>query len=130
MKLRLSKNSIRLRLTQTEIRRFQDDGAVEESVTFGTEPSTALLYRLVNDASVATISSAFEGNRISVRVPRAAALEWAVTSQVGIEESQVLENGESLRILIEKDFACLEPRENGQDDDAFPNPDAGDAHCS
>jgi hypothetical protein len=130
MKLRLGNNSIRLRLSQRDLRRFEENGLVEESVTFVTDPSATLHYRLVSDGTAETVTAAFEGNLISIRVPTAAAVEWASTPLVGIEETQSLENGESLRILLEKDFACLEPRDHGEDDDAFPNPDAGQAHCA
>ena len=32
---------------------------------------------------------------------------------------------EPLRILVEKDFACLVEREGEDDSDAFPHPDGG-----
>jgi hypothetical protein len=44
MKLRLQGNSVRLRLTRSEVERLRDTGIVEESVDFGG--GEVLAYRL------------------------------------------------------------------------------------
>ena len=44
MKLRLQGNSVRLRLTRSEVERLRETGLVEESVDFGA--GAALAYRL------------------------------------------------------------------------------------
>ncbi|MGH8167708.1 MAG: DUF7009 family protein [Woeseiaceae bacterium] len=38
-------------------------------------------------------------------------------------------DGDELSILVEKDFACLAPREGEDDSDKFPNPLEGKATC-
>ena len=40
------------------------------------------------------------------------------------EGEQVLEDGERLAILVEKDFVCLTDRENEDESDMFPHPEA------
>jgi hypothetical protein len=42
---------------------------------------------------------------------------------------QVLDDGAKLTILVEKDFACLTPREGEDESDMFPNPDDDGAKC-
>ena len=42
---------------------------------------------------------------------------------------QVLDDGAKLAILVEKDFACLAPREGEDESDMFPHPDAGSSAC-
>jgi hypothetical protein len=44
MKLRLQGNSVRLRLTRSEVERLRETGLVEESIEFGSGES--LVYRL------------------------------------------------------------------------------------
>jgi hypothetical protein len=54
--------------------------------------------------------------------------QWAESEQVSIRSDKLLDDGEELRILIEKDFQCLAPREEDESD-MFPHPDAGQADC-
>ena len=41
---------------------------------------------------------------------------------MGIAAEQPVADGVVLRVLVEKDFACLTVREGEDDEDAFPNP--------
>jgi len=127
MKLRVKNNSVRLRLTQTELTRFAAGGRVEEAIEFGLEPRQHFIYALETTADVETVSAAFENSRITVFVPKARAEEWTRTGQVGIEAEQPVGRGKTLRLLIEKDFACLEPRAGEDERDAFPHPSEGKA---
>ncbi len=52
-------------------------------------------------------------------------LAWATTNQVSIRGEQQLEDGSTLGILVEKDFQCLTEREDEDESDMFPNPQAG-----
>ena len=107
MKLRLHENSLRLRLGRTDVARLIEKGSVEESVTF--EAAGRLSYRIQTGAAP-DLSATFRDASIVVTVPEALASRWAATDEVGMESSSG-----SLKILIEKDFACLH----------HPEPDAG-----
>ena len=61
MKLRIKGPSLRLRLTQGEIRALAEHGTVEEEVPFG--PGVRLVYRLKKDAAAREISASYAGNR-------------------------------------------------------------------
>jgi hypothetical protein len=119
MKLRLRKNSIRLRLTQGEVAEFAEKGSVEDKVEFGE--GSAFRYRLERGGRSGDGFATFDDGCISVSIPTEQGLKWAATEQVGIEATQNTDSG-ILRILIEKDFTCLDPRPGGEDDDTFPNP--------
>jgi hypothetical protein len=56
-------------------------------------------------------------------------LAWASSEQVSITGEQQHNNGDKLVILVEKDFACLAPREGEDESDMFPHPQAGEAEC-
>ncbi|HYP51189.1 MAG TPA: hypothetical protein VEQ34_09635 [Pyrinomonadaceae bacterium] len=124
MKLRIRGNSLRLRLTKSEAAEIGAGRAVEETVDFGGEPSQKLIYALVPAGEVESATAVFDGGRIAVFIPKAQAAEWARSNRVGIEaEKQIgAETGSSLRILIEKDFACLDRRAGEEDADTFAHP--------
>ena len=121
MKLRLQGNSLRLRLRQGEVRRLVERGVVEERTEFA---EAAFVYALrVTDA--AQISADVKQYRIEVAVPRGVARQWASGEQVGIEGTQPTPGGKALRILVEKDFECIDAPPGDTQEDAYPNPRAG-----
>jgi hypothetical protein len=119
MKLRLRGNSLRLRLTQREVNDLVAVGSVEEKTAFG--PGASLSYAIAL-GEVPTVGASFDAGAIRVTVPFAEARAWATSDRVAMEGEQAAPGGESLRLLIEKDFACLTPRTGEDDRDAFPNP--------
>lgn len=127
MKLRMKNNSVRLRLTQSEVDRFDETGKVEEAIEFGGESREQFVYALESRAETEEIKAKFENNRITVFVPRQIADQWTQTEKVGLENVQTIGDGKTLRLLIEKDYACLAPRTGEDDRDAFPHPSAGNA---
>lgn len=122
MKLRLKNNSIRLRLTQNETERFAATGRVEETIDFSVEKNEKFVYALEASAGANEISAKFENHRITVFVPKNQADEWTKTAQISMENASAIGGNKTLRLLIEKDFACLKPRAGEDDTDAFPNP--------
>jgi hypothetical protein len=120
MKLRIKGNSVRLRLTQGEVARFAEVGLVEEVTEFGA--GQKLIYALVRSDSEENVCAGFAVGKLRVIVPAPQADQWANSSQVGVEVEQETDNGNKLKILIEKDFTCLAPRSGEDDADAYPHP--------
>ncbi|MDE2261953.1 MAG: hypothetical protein KGL45_05485 [Gammaproteobacteria bacterium] len=121
MKLRIKGDSLRLRLSQGEMRTLAERGAVEDKVSFpGGE---ALRYRLRLDNNSVDISAAYGSNLIEISVPRALAERWHGTDLVTLTANQPFGGGE-LRLVLEKDWACLAPREGEDESDNFPHPQA------
>lgn len=112
MKIRIKGNSLRYRLTKTDVERFSSKGYLEEKTIFGT---TELVYalQLYNEDR---LSASFDDNKITLFMPKQMAGDWAVTDRVGFEET----NG-PLYLLIEKDFVCLDNVAEDQSDN-YPNP--------
>jgi hypothetical protein len=119
VKLRIRADSLRLRLTRSEIDQLRERSRVAQAIHFG--PGAALEYAIELTESD-RVGARFEAATITVELPRTLALAWASGEDVGIAASQPLPEGE-LALLIEKDFHCLAPR-GEQDDDAFPHPKA------
>lgn len=126
MKLRIQDNSIRLRLTRSEVDALVADGSVTASVSF---PNGARLeYSLETSSLTGQPQAQFAMDRLVVQIPQAVARRWAVTEEVSITGGERLEEGE-LSILVEKDFACLTPREGEDESDMFPHPLKGQENC-
>jgi hypothetical protein len=117
MKLRIKDNSIRLRLTQSEVEHFQSEGAVEGKTDFGIG-SEPLTYRL-ESVDTTSLGAVFNSGCITVRIPKAMAQKWVETDLVGLSNDV---HRDQPYLLIEKDFACLTVREGEDESDAFPNP--------
>jgi hypothetical protein len=120
MKLRIRGNSLRLRLIQSEVAHFAETGLVEDAIVF--RGGHSLRYSLqVSD--IPALSAEFVGTEIRVLVPRPQALSWTSSNEVSLIGEDVSETG-TLKLLIEKDFACLNPQAVWQEDqsDNFPNP--------
>ena len=113
MKLRIKGDTIRLRLTQSEVVAVADGNAVVETTSLPQPFAYAL------ETSGETIGAVFVDGRMTVNIPHAIALQWASTEEVSVRGR---EGG--VEILVEKDFACLVPREGEENPDAFPNPQA------
>ena len=124
MKLRIKGNSIRLRLTQSEIRQVGAGQTVREEVLFSTGH---FAYALVPDPAIGALDARFDEGELQVRLPAALAVQWAHTDQVGIEERIAGRPGTSLHLLIEKDFQCLHKRPGEDESDHFKNPAALEA---
>ena len=120
MKLRVRGSSLRLRLTRMEVERLAGpEGCVEDAVHFG--PQASLTYR-IRRAEVPALSASLEGTTIDVVAPSATVDAWAKSELVGFEAEQSTGAPEPLRVLVEKDWACLTTRDGEEDVDAFPNP--------
>jgi hypothetical protein len=125
MKLRLKGNSLRLRLGKSEVARLLDRGLLEESTAFGELPKQRLIYTLSTAAAERDVSASFEAGCVHIRISSDLVLRWARSDELAITGSQSTGDGDSLRILIEKDLECLDPAARESQEDAFPHPQAG-----
>ena len=87
---------------------------IAERTTF---PGGSVLEYAITAAAIAKPRASFANGIIEVAIPHEEARTWARSDRVGIEAED-----SGLRILVEKDFACLKPRGEEEDHDAFPNP--------
>jgi len=116
MKLRIKGNTIRFRLTQSEIDTIAT-GSVEDKTQF--PGGNALIYKIQKGDS---FSCEFKNKEVLIKVDAKAIDIWSSTDQVSIENTLTLENGNQLEISLEKDFKCLTERPKEDETDMFPNP--------
>jgi hypothetical protein len=124
MKLRIKGNSLRLRVSRSEVARLLKRDRLEETIHFAPEANANFTYALQQEPSVSAPTVRYTENRVTVLIPVDQANTWCLTDQVGIAGNVRLGSLGSLDLLIEKDFACLD-RSDEDNHDTFANPKAG-----
>ncbi len=127
MKLRIKDNSIRLRLTRSEVDALRDECVVASATGF--PGGRQLRYRVESSPASVNPAAFFSDNAVTIRLPETSVVSWAGTEQVSMSGEQVLDDGSRLQILVEKDFVCLTEREGEDESDMFPHPEADAYSC-
>ncbi len=114
MKIRIKGNSIRFRLTQTDMNQLVNQGFLEEKTEF---PTQIFKYSLQTSDQV-SLTADFSKGSISLFIPKDQLSDLAHTELIGLEKKQGI-----LHLLVEKDFTCLDTVSEDQSDH-YPNPHA------
>ena len=114
MKIRILGNSVRYRLTKSEVATLGAQGFTEDHTDFA---GNRLTYA-VQCYPQQQLAVDYNNNRITLFIPEAMAAELAGSDKVGF-------SGQTgpVKILIEKDFACIDNTMEDQSDN-YPNPNA------
>ena len=123
MKLRIQGNSLRLRITPSEMARLLENGRIEETIHFAADQNARLVYALEHRAEEKGIRVRYAPGELAVVISSARARGWAESQDIGLYE-QMRSNDRVLDIAIEKDFACLD-KSDAENIDTFPNPKQG-----
>ena len=116
MKLRCTENSIRIRIRKSELKELAEKGKIAEHVHFAN--TAVFTFSLNLMGGITGLSAMCLSNNIMVTLPKKQAMTWMNTNQVGLEANYELDEGQTLHILVEKDFPCLD-RENEDKSDTF-----------
>lgn len=122
MKLRIQGNSIRLRLTRTEIEAFHEYGSIADVVELpGGDPISYALEKCGEQK----LNVKRVGDSIRVGLPLDECEQWKSNECVGFTHQESI-SGKTLTITVEKDFKCTTPADCGEvnTDDLFDNPQA------
>ncbi|MFK5972399.1 MAG: hypothetical protein QM485_03880 [Flavobacteriaceae bacterium] len=118
MKIRIKGNSIRYRLTKTEVATFCKTGYVEESTQFSDSSFT---YAVKAKDDIEHLEAAFDSGSITLFVPKKESTNWVNSNRVGFQHNLFSDDDSSLSLLLEKDFSCLDNTIEDQSDN-YPNP--------
>ncbi len=122
MKLRIRGNTLRLRLTRSEVDTIGAGEVVDEVTQF--PDGSEFCYRLVpGHGEEVSQNSNDAGHTITIEIPKGRAATWAESDEVGFSGDDAFDVGQ-IAILIEKDFSCVTPRNGEEELDTFPNPNA------
>lgn len=112
MKIRIKGNSVRLRLTKTDVRNLDETGLVKETTSFG---KSVFAYRL-HRAEQKEMTASFENETITVSMPQGMVDILVNTDRITYDARQDIGNEETLYILVEKDFQCIDHTTEDQSD--------------
>jgi len=121
MKLRIKGNSLRLRVTPSEVSQLLREGAIREHVQLTANPKDRLTYAVISSLSGPTTTVTYPLGSITVSVPEIELKKWAGSDDVGVYTDVALGDDQVLSVAIEKDFACLD-LSDAENEDTFPNP--------
>ncbi len=121
MKIRIKGNSIRFRLTKTEVQQYIEKGFVEEKTQIAEQ---LFSYGLTSTATSERMYASIQNNKITIFLPLSFAEEWASDDKIGFYDTIEQSNGSKLSLTVEKDFVCLDDRDEDESDN-YPNPKAG-----
>lgn len=123
MKLRLLDDSIRLRLSRGEVDAAAARGVVESQTRFPDGSVFRFALRAAKSAKAARAAYTHDG--LVVELPQAEIAGWARDdSAVSLRGELELPAGGVLKLLVEKDFQCVTARDDEDQSDLFPNPQA------
>ncbi|MNV73382.1 hypothetical protein D3C71_1665280 [compost metagenome] len=112
MKIRIKGNSLRYRLTKSDVATLGMTGFLSERSEF---VGKTFEYAIIATSDV-KLTADFIDNRIVLNIPGKMVEELVNTEKVGFSDLTG-----PVSLLIEKDFACLDKVEEDQSDN-FPNP--------
>lgn len=112
MKVRIKGNSVRYRLTRSEVAKLWAAGFLEERTEF---PDKILVYAIVT-ANDDKLSVDYIADKIVLSMPKSMIDELNNTDRVGFDDRTG-----PVSLLVEKDFVCIDKVEEDQSDN-YPNP--------
>ena len=124
MKVRINGNSLRFRVSRSDLTSLVAGNRVTTSIRFAPQPDAAFTYALERSSSAQMVAVRYISGEVAVILSAAQINVWNSTDQVGIYETLDIGNSEELDLVIEKDFACLDGTD-AQNEDTFPNPAVG-----
>ncbi|MDA9820217.1 hypothetical protein N9C06_04790 [Salibacteraceae bacterium] len=117
MKLRILDNSIRLRLSKSEVDLLDEKGELSADTPL---PSSNFKYSLECVESSFQIQHSSEG--LKIQVPKDIVSSWANSNRVGFRHTFELEDGSKTSLLVEKDFKCLTDASESDQSDFYEHP--------
>ena len=126
MKLRIRGDSLRFRLTQSEVASLHEQGWWQDCVRLGPAAAPRLDYRVeslaVGDATVTFVPG--EITVVTAVLPVEQVAAWATSQEVGM----YFDTAWGTKVAVEKDFRCLDESRDEDESDNFANPLAGQPH--
>jgi hypothetical protein len=118
MKIRIKDNSIRYRLTKSEVKQLCTAHLLASSTQFVTG---VFHYQIIVKENIDALDASFANNTITLFFPMQEALVWFDSDRITYENTVATSEGNSLKLLLEKDFVCLDHSTEDQSDN-YQNP--------
>jgi hypothetical protein len=118
MKIRIKGPSVRLRLSKSEVAGIVHEGIVAEETPFGNATFKYVLKRVADGDK---LTASFDNGSMTMYVPEALIKDWDTNTLVSIEANMPVGDGNTLYLLLEKDFQCIDQTTEDQSDN-YINP--------
>lgn len=118
MKIRIQGNSVRFRLSRTEVETLCSIGQIEDATSFDM---TRFGYAVKADANLEQMKASYSDHQITLLVPESLLKNWPDNQVVGFDANMPVDEEKSLYLLLEKDFKCLDNTSEDQSDN-YENP--------
>ena len=118
MKIRIKGDSVRFRLTKTEVKALAEEGSIFDTTNFGKVQFT---YGVVLDKTIAHLRVRFVENTITMHMPFELGNSWYDNDLITFEHQATASPDDCLDLLLEKDFTCMDNTGEDQSDN-YPNP--------
>ncbi|RFS22615.1 hypothetical protein DVR12_12510 [Chitinophaga silvatica] len=120
MKIRLRGNSIRYRLDKNDVELLKATNKVESSTHIGA----GILHFCIKRKEISDPVIKLEADGVHLFLPEEQIDNWLLPEQVGFEIIIPNTDGTEVKILVEKDFKCLNTRDE-DDSQSFDHPNSG-----
>ena len=104
MKLRIYKNSLRVRLDDEDLEQLIGSSCITERLQFSADEEECLIYSVETLDSETRASVEFRTGHIRVFIGQETARKLADGSQVAVEATQLADGASPLEILVEKEL--------------------------
>jgi hypothetical protein len=84
MKIRIQGNSLRLRVSRSELAHFQAGGRVEETIRFAEAPEAKLTYALESAVQLSPVRVRYGFHEVTIILSRDQARVLGAESEVGV----------------------------------------------
>lgn len=118
MKIRLYKDSLRLRVSPSETDKLTAGEVIKE--TFFWNKDHSLVFELIPDGSN-KLDAVDHDNRWQICWSKDEIKKWSSSDDVGMYQTFEIDDNQHIKVAIEKDFACT-GREGEDKKDRYPNP--------
>lgn len=118
MKIRIKGNSVRFRLTQSEVLKLCTSNYIEEKVAFHNQD---FIYAIEVKDMPNDLSIAYESNKMTLYFSEKESKTWYDSERITYKDILKQPNQVEIALLLEKDFVCLDHTEEDQSDN-YPNP--------
>ena len=118
MKLRIKGNSIRLRLSKSEVEKLSEEGIVKEQTNFA---NVSFTYSIKKETNGNDIKVDFKKNELSILISEHLIKEWPENDIISFDNRLADGSFPKLYVLVEKDFKCIDNPTEDQGDN-YENP--------
>ncbi len=102
MKLRLEKNTVKIRLSKESILKLHSDGFLEDQIMITEENFISYAVEIIDDIESCDLQ--FGSNTIEIGIPSVKAEKWIKSNQVALKEEIETDNGDTVVLIIEEDL--------------------------